>query len=144
MLKEELNSIEFKSDIVSNENELTRLRNLSNEVKQFGPALEKIETLKKNLTQSLTAGLTETEIKVETISRINRSYQELFASLNSLCASLKIKQSQLESLKEFNSAIQDELRYLSEMEDIELNRDWSQPKKLKSSELIQHKLVSIF
>ena len=86
----------------------------------------------------------QTEIKVETISRINRSYQELFASLNSLCASLKIKQSQLESLKEFNSAIQDELRYLSEMEDIELNRDWSQPKKLKSSELIQHKLVSIF
>jgi hypothetical protein len=27
------------------------------------------------------------------------------------------------------------------MEDIELNRDWSQPKKFKSSDLIQHKQV---
>lgn len=44
---------------------------------------------------------------------------------------------------EFNKLIQDELRYISEMEDIELNRDWSQPKKFKSSELIQHKLVKL-
>lgn len=42
---------------------------------------------------------------------------------------------------EFNKLIQDELRYISEMEDIELNRDWSQPKKLNSSDLIQHKMV---
>ena len=148
-MKEELNSIEFKSDITSNENELTRLRSLSNEVKQFSPALEKIETLKKYLIQPIevmtsgtTRALTDAELKDETFNDINRAYQELFSSLNSLCASLKIKQSQLESLKEFNGAIQDELRYLSEMEDIELNRDWSQPKKMKSSELIQHKLVS--
>jgi acetoacetate decarboxylase len=44
---------------------------------------------------------------------------------------------------EFNKLIQDELRYISEMEDIELNRDWSQPKKFKSSDLIQHKLVKL-
>ncbi len=114
------------------------MRGLNNDVKQFGPTLEKIETLKKHLTQP-----TE-PIKVETIDELNAAFKELYSSLNSLCASLKIKQSQLESLKEFNCAIQDELRYLSEMEDIELNRDWSQPKKIKSSELIQHKLVEIF
>ena len=68
----------------------------------------------------------------------------MYTSLNFICSSLKIKQSQLESIKEFNASVQDELRYIGEMEDIELNRDWSQPKKLKSSELIQHKLVRFF
>lgn len=47
----------------------------------------------------------------------------------------------MDSLIEFNKLIQDELKYISEMEDIELTRDWSQPKKLKSSDLIQHKMV---
>ena len=76
------------------------------------------------------------------IGEIDQLYQELCSSLNSICSALKVKQSQLESIKEFNQSVKDELRYLSEIEDIELNRDWSQPKKLKSSELIQHKLVS--
>jgi len=50
-------------------------------------------------------------------------------------------QQKLESLLEFYRIVQDELKYLNEMEDIELNRDWSQPKKFKSSDLIQHKQV---
>jgi Cys-tRNA synthase (O-phospho-L-seryl-tRNA:Cys-tRNA synthase) len=54
---------------------------------------------------------------------------------------LNSAQNSLDSLIEFNKLIQDELKYISEMEDIELTRDWSQPKKLKSSDLIQHKMV---
>jgi hypothetical protein len=33
----------------------------------------------------------------------------------------------------------DELRYMNEIEDIELNRDWSQPNKLNSGELLKYK-----
>lgn len=38
--------------------------------------------------------------------------------------------------------VNDELRYMNEIEDIELNRDWSQPNKLNSNELIQYKKVN--
>ena len=106
------------------------MRNISNDVKQFSGALEQIDMLKKCSPTSTT--------------EINSVCDELFTSLNFLCSSLKIKQNQLESIKEFNAAVQEELRYISEMEDIELNRDWSQPKKLKSVELIQHRHVKFY
>jgi hypothetical protein len=40
--------------------------------------------------------------------------------------------------------VNDELRYLNELELIELNRDWSQPNKLNSSELFKYKKVYFF
>jgi hypothetical protein len=40
--------------------------------------------------------------------------------------------------------VNDELRYLNELELIELNRDWFQPNKLYSSELLKYKKVYFF
>ena len=47
----------------------------------------------------------------------------------------------LDDLKEFIRSVHDELHFINEMEDIELNRDWSQPGKLKSFDLVSHKEV---
>jgi hypothetical protein len=123
--KVEAETIQFKPDIVSNDAELAKIRSINMEINKFNVTLEQIESLKSDHPDT-----NELSLKLE----------ELFSSLNHLCETLQIKQKDLESLKEFNRLVQDELRYIGEMEDIELNRDWSQPKKFKSSELIQHKL----
>lgn len=121
----EINSIQFKPDIALNELELARLRSLTLDINKFHTNLDQIELLKMDHL--------ETE-------DLNSKSDETFTSFNYLCKSLKLTQQDLESLIEFNKLIQDELRYINEMEDIELNRDWSQPTKLNSSDLIQHKL----
>ena len=64
---------------------------------------------------------------------------ELFASFNGLCQALTRTETHLDTLMEFNKLVQDELKYVNDMEDVEYTRDWSQPRKLRSSELIQHK-----
>jgi hypothetical protein len=121
----ELNAIQYSPDVSMNEIELTRLRQLAGDVKKFQHELEKIELLKMDHAET---------------SDLNAKLDDLFAMFNNLCKHLNMAQQNMDSLIEFNKLIQDELRYLSEMEDIELNRDWSQPRKLKSTDLIQHKL----
>ncbi len=36
----------------------------------------------------------------------------------------------------------EELRFMNEIEDIEINRDWSQPNRLNSVNLVKYKQVS--
>jgi hypothetical protein len=57
---------------------------------------------------------------------------------------LELVKYNFEDLYEFMKLVNDELRYLNELELIELNRDWSQPNKLNSSELFKYKKVYFF
>jgi len=57
---------------------------------------------------------------------------------------LELVKYNFEDLYEFMKLVNDELRYLNELELIELNRDWSQPNKLNSSELLKYKKVYFF
>jgi hypothetical protein len=120
----QINLIQYKADINKSETELEKLRKLSSEIRKFQPEMEKIEILKMDHPETC---------------ELNTKLDELFSLFNSVCNSLSEAQHNMDVLIEFNKLIQEELKYLYEMEDVELNRDWSQPKKLKSSELIQHK-----
>jgi hypothetical protein len=120
----DINSIEYKTDIAVNELELAKIRHLTNEIKKYHTNLEQIELLKLQLIES---------------AELNSKLDDLFSSFNGLCKSLSTSQQFLETLMEFNKLIQDELKYVNDMEDIEYNRDWTQPRRLKSSDLIQHK-----
>ena len=57
---------------------------------------------------------------------------------------LELVKYNFEDLYEFMKLVNDELRYLNELELVELNRDWSQPNKLNSSELFKYKKVYFF
>lgn len=57
----------------------------------------------------------------------------------SLCMSAKSVKSNLESLLEYVKLVHEELRFINQMEDVELNRDWSVPAKLSYSELKEHR-----
>lgn len=57
----------------------------------------------------------------------------------SLCMSAKSVKNNLESLGEYIRLVHDELHYINQMEDVELNRDWSMPAKLNYSELSKHR-----
>jgi hypothetical protein len=120
----DINSIEYKTDIAVNELELAKIRHLTNEIKKYHTNLEQIELLKMQLPES---------------NDLNSALDDLFSSFNGLCKSLSASQQFLETLMELNKLIQDELKYVNDMEDLEYNRDWTQPRKLKSSELMQHK-----
>lgn len=125
----ELNTIEFKTDIALNEIELNKVRHLTTEIKKYHSTLERIDLLKMDIEKT----------NQQDIDEIGPSLNKIFSSFNSLCKSLNLSHQYLDTLMEFNKLVQDELRYLNEMEDIEYNRDWSQPCRFKSSELIQHK-----
>ena len=56
---------------------------------------------------------------------------------------LKNEKQNFEDLYEFLKLMNEELRYMNEIEDVELNRDWSQPNKLNSDELFKYKKVKI-
>ena len=95
-------------------------------MKTYLTTIERIELLKLEHAECLEF--------TEKINDLNEAY-------NNLCVLVKNSKKYLEELNEFLRMVHDELHYLNQIEDLELNRDWSQPNKLKSNELLKHKQV---
>jgi hypothetical protein len=108
--------------------ELRQVRELAIETKKFHTNIEQIELLKMDHAET---------------TELNTRLDDLFSSYNCLCKSISNAQHDLDSLVEFIKLISDELRFIDELEDVELSRDWSQPDKFSSSDLMQHKLVRL-
>ena len=66
------------------------------------------------------------------VNQLNREYR-------SLCVGAKTVKGNLESLGEYIGLVHEELSYIGQIEDIELNRDWSAPGKLSAADLARHK-----
>lgn len=121
-----LNTIQFKPDLTQIKLNLDCLINLQQELQFYKTNIEFIELLRMQLNDT-----PELTCKINTL---NEEYHYL-------CAFTATIHNNLEDLNEFIRSVHDELHFINEMEDIELNRDWSQPGKLKLNELIQHKKV---
>ncbi len=117
----ELNRVEYKCDLASIELELSKLRIFKPEIQKFESNIEDLTLVLNNVGDS-------------------KSKDELYSRYYTLCRSFNTCQSNLDSLHEFTKLMQDELKYLNDLEDVEYKRDWSQPRKLKSNELIQHRM----
>lgn len=120
----EVDFIKFKPDLSQIQIDLEFLSKLKQELIQYRSNIETIELLKMNHA--------ETKELTDLINQLNMEY-------HLLCTTTKSVRSNLDSLNEFIKLVHDELHYINEMEDVELNRDWSQPGKLNASELIKHR-----
>jgi len=120
----EVNAIKVKPDLAQIQLDLEFCLKLKTELTHSKTTLETIELLKLNHSES---------------PELTQLVNQLNAEYHSLCTNAKQVKVDLESLSEFIRLVHDELQYLNEMEDVEVNRDWSQPGKLNESELMGHK-----
>lgn len=72
-------------------------------------------------------------------SGIDDYVDDIFNEFRQLCFSIKKEGQNLDSLYELTKLIHQEIKFFNEIEDIELNRDWSQLNKLNSNELFEYK-----
>ena len=120
----EVDLVKFKPDLSQIQIDIDFLNKLKQELIQHRTNIETIELLKMNHA--------ETKELTNLINQLNIEY-------HLLCSATKSVRSNLDSLNEFIKLVHDELHYINEMEDVELNRDWSQPGKLSASELVKHR-----
>jgi len=120
----EVNEIEIRPDLAQIQLGLDFLLRLKTELTQSKTSLETIELLKLNHS--------ETPELTQLVNQLNKEY-------HGLCATAKRVKEHLDSLGEFIRLVHEELQYVNEMEDGELNRDWSQPGRLNEDELLAHR-----
>lgn len=119
-----LDNTKFKPDLCQLQLDLELLYQLKNELAHYRTNIETIELLKMRHVE--TAELTGL------VNQLNFEYR-------SLCMSAKSVKNNLELLLEYVKLVHEELHFINQMEDVELNRDWSVPAKLNYSELREHR-----
>ena len=107
-----LDRVKFKPDLCQIQLDLELLAQLKSELSHYRSTIESIELLQ--MRHAETAELTGL------VNQLNREYR-------SLCVGAKTVKGNLESLGEYIELVHEELSYIGQFEDSELNRDWSAP-----------------
>jgi hypothetical protein len=121
--QDEVNQITFKCDLNHLKNQIELLAQLNCDVKNFSCKLDMLNNRNQN------ASNTQNENDIDNI----------FSEFKQLCFSIKKEEQNLNSLYELTKLIHQEIKFFNEIEDKELNRDWSLLNKLNSKELFDYK-----